>query len=200
MEERSGAHPRHNRAPIPFTRTPQSISSGLESFLCSAKGPLATQNSQWPAKLRRIEKWKRAKSNNWLEELALNQHLGEFRGGDLACLPGFTTGPRCIGASGSELEHGVQRCFHIGTTLYANSRVDFSGRPPISGDASSRCCTPRQELSAAEASYQYYFFEGNRAKWQGKLVANSSTSFSLTGDPRSLQNFRHQSALDSGQS
>jgi len=52
------------------------------------------------------------------EETALNQHLGEFRGADLACLPGFTTG--FLDAFWRILvrnwNHGVTALFHIGTT------------------------------------------------------------------------------------
>jgi len=95
---------------------------------------------------------------------------------------------------------GEQGCFISGPRIHANSRVDFSSlaanNPPMPRpDAVRRV----KSYSAADGYvYQYYFFEGNRAQWQGK--PGGEFTYVVSIDRRSAFPFKifvTQSALDS---
>src|SRR6266436_7462578 len=95
---------------------------------------------------------------------------------------------------------GEQRCFISGPRIHANSRVDFSSlaanNPPMPRpDAVRRV----KSYSAADGYvYQYYFFEGNRAQWQGKPGGEFTYVVSIDrGSAFPFKIFVTQSALDS---
>jgi len=99
----------------------------------------------------------------------------------------------------SELEPEGGTLFHCGTTLAANSCVDFhrraSNNPPMPRpDAVRRV----KSYSAADGYvYQYYFFEGNRAQRGGS--PGGEFTYVVTADRRATFSFKifvMQSALD----
>jgi hypothetical protein len=99
----------------------------------------------------------------------------------------------------SELEPERETLFHFGTTLAANSSVDFQHRafnnPPM-----PRPDTVRRVKSYSAADgfvYQYYFFEGNRAQQGGS--PGGEFTYVISADRRSAFPFKifvKQSALD----
>jgi hypothetical protein len=99
----------------------------------------------------------------------------------------------------SELEPEGGTLFHCGTTLAANSCVDFQRR------ASNNPAMPRPDAvrrvksySAADGYvYQYYFFEGNRGQRGGS--PGGEFTYVVSADRRATFSFKifvMQSALD----
>src|SRR5260370_39305393 len=106
------------------------------------------------------------------EETALNQHLGEFRGADLACLPAFCNwSPRCILVHlGSELEPWGNSAvsYRDHARMQIPALTSLAGPPIIRAMPRPDAVRRVKSYSAADGYvYQYYFFEGNRAQRHG---------------------------------